>query len=181
MFNNSKNNKMKTKKSQSLENQAVTFMKIFPMDEKRKELGKIKHSILNEMKILVAEWKKDRDFYFQGMIVVYDQKEYLKKYQKLQTAFMKNHQESERISKEITQILYSFGLEKKAKIWNDQDVYCSNYFAVHQLKKIGLLYNNDLTVIFDPNFRDFTMNRVQRAEQEKIYSQERRKPIDRAS
>lgn len=172
---------MKTKKSQSLESQAVTFVKIFPMDEKRKEIGKIKHSILNEMKILVAEWKKDRDLYFQGMVVVYDQKEYLKKYQKLQTAFMKNHFQSNKLYKQIVEILSSFGLEVKAKIWNDQDVYCSNYFAVHQLKKVGLLYNNDLTVIFDPNFRDFTMNRVQRAEQEKIYSQDRRKPIDRLS
>lgn len=180
MFNNSKNNKMKTKKSQSLENQAVTFMKIFPMDEKRKEIGKIKHSILNEMKILVAEWKKDRDFYFQGIVVIYDQKEYLKKYQILQTAFMKNHFESNKLYKQIVEILDSFGLEVKAKIWNDQDVYCSNYFAVRQLKKVGLLYNNDLTVIFDPNFRDFTINRVQRAEQQKIYSQERRKPIQRS-
>jgi len=173
---------MKTKKSQSLESQAVTFMKIFPMDEKRKELGKAKHLILNELKMLVAEWKHNRDLYFQGLISSgeYDQSAYLKKYQKFQTEFLKNHRESGRIAKEIIQILSSFGLEWKAKIWNDQDVYCSNYFAVHQLKKIGLLYNNDLTVIFDPNFRDFTMNRVQRAEQEKIYSQERRKPIQRS-
>ena len=175
MFNNSKNNKMKTKKSQSLENQAVTFVKIFPMDEERKEIGKIKHSILNEMKILVAEWKKDRDFYFQGMVFVYEEKEYLKKYQKLQTAFMKEQFKGERIAKQIREILFSFGLEWKSKIWNDQDVYCSIDFAVQQLRKIGFLYNNDLTVIFDPYFRNYTMNRE---EQEKIYSQDRRNPIN---
>ena len=170
MFNNKKIVKMKTKTSQMPKNQGVKIEKIFPLKDQIDKISEKKHEIVEELKKIVQDWKENRELYFMGIISnkEFDQDSRLKKYQKLQRSFLKLDVQQDLKFKVIRQTLETFGLKLDVKIWCHNKDICSKYLVVKELEEIGFVFNNDLTIVFDPNFKEFRFNREKRRKTEEI-------------